>query len=512
MAKYVLVHDVGTTGNKACVFNKKGNIVGSSYYTYKSYFPKIGYQEQAPEEWWKAICLSTKDLLDVLNISKKDILCMTFSGHMMGCVPIDREGNLLLKKVPIYADSRASKQARYIAKKIGGFDKWYRLTGTGQVPDCYSISKYLWIRENMPSIFNRVWKFLNTKDYIVYRFTGITATDYSDASDMGLLDINKGIWSKEIINAAGISEDLLPNLHKSTDVIGKITKKAADEIQLPSGIPIVMGGGDVSCAATGAGINRQGLYYISIGSANWIGTFINKPLLDNNIRPSVFFHIIPDRYVAHQFMIGGGICYQWLRDNLFTLEKELIKEIEIDPWEYMNFQAEKIKLGSDNLIFLPYLRGDWSGHYNPNARGAFIGLNLKHGKFHIIRSVLEGVGFSLRILLDMFKEQGLKPDNIRIIGGGARSKIWKQIIADICNIPVSTPLLTQEATSLGAAIAALVGIDIFNNFEEAIKIIQIEDIITPRDDNVKLYNELYLIFKKAYKALIPLFNNLSKLK
>jgi len=506
MAKYLLIHDLGTTGNKACLFDENAELVAMTYHPYKSYYPKPGYQEQCPEDWWEAVCISTKKIISTKNISPENIACISFSGHMMGCVPLDRSGNLLRKLVPIYADSRAGKQANYIMDKIGGYERWYMLTGTGQLPDSYSISKHLWMKENEREIYKNVYKFLNTKDYIIYKLTGQFATDYSDASDMGLLDINTREWSKEILNIAGISKDKLPEIHESTDVIGQITESAAKEIGIRSGTPVVMGGGDVSCAATGAGMNKNGLYYMSIGSANWVGTYIDTPMLDNGTKPSCFSHLIPGKYVLHQFMIGGGICYQWIGDNILEFEQETASKININPYKYMDILAEGIKPGADNLLFLPYMRGDWSGRYNPNARGAFIGLSLRHTKAHMVRAVLEGVGFSLRILLEMLEKQSIIADEIRVIGGGSRSQVWRQIIADICNTPITRPSLTQETGSLGVAITAGIGIGIFKDYSILDEIVKIIDTRDPQEKNRKLYDDMYTVYKESYQALTPVFD------
>jgi len=512
MAKYILIHDLGTTGDKACLFDENAELIAMMYHPYKTYYTKPGYQEQRPKDWWEAVCISTKKIISTKNISPENILCISFSGHMMGCVPLNKSGKLLRELVPIYADSRAGKQANYIMDKIGGYERWYMLTGTGQLPDSYSISKYLWIKENEPEIYKNTYKFLNTKDYIIYKLTGQFATDYSDASDMGLMDINTREWSEEILNIAGISKDKLPEIHESTDVIGQITESAAKEIGIRVGTPVVMGGGDVSCAATGAGMNKNGLYYMSIGSANWVGTCIDTPMLDNETKSSCFCHLIPGKYVLHQFMIGGGICYQWIRDNILEFEQKTASKININPYYYMDILAERTKPGADNLFFLPYMRGDWSGKYNPNARGAFIGLNLGHTKANLVRAVLEGVGFSLRILLEILEKQSIIAKEIRVIGGGSRSKVWRQIIADICNTPITRPSLTQETGSLGAAITAGIGIGIFNDYSILDEIVKVVDTRDPQEKNRKLYDDMYAVYKESYQALTPVFDHLAEIK
>jgi len=508
-SKYILVHDIGTTGNKTCLFNENCELVSMDYIPYKTYYPRPGYAEQNPHDWWEAICSSTKRVLELAKISKKDIASISFSGTMMGCIPIDKEGNLLRESVPIYADDRASKQAGYIARKIGGDKIIYNLTGTGQAPNSYSISKFLWIKENEPMIYNKTYKFLNTKDYIIGKLTGnFNNTDYSDASDMGLLDINKREWSKKILGVAGIDEELLPEIQESTKVIGVITQKAAEEIGLLPGTPVVMGGGDVLCTATGAGVIKEGIGFIYLGSGNWFGTYAEKTKLDLKTRIVNMCHLIPNKYLLMNIMINGGICYQWIRDNIFDFEKDLAKRIDIDPFRILDLKAESVKQNSNNLIFLPYMRGMWAGTYNPYARGAFIGLSLEHGKSHIARAVLEGVAFSIRQLIEIAENQGIQVNDIRIVGGGAKSRLWRQIIADVCGKTISYPLLTQEAGSLGAVIAAGVGIGLYKDFSVANDLVKIKDRIYPQEKNHKIYNEIYPVFKESYQLLIPVFKKL----
>jgi len=509
-SKYILIHDLGTTGNKACLFNEKGELKGMVYYPYRTYYPHPGYAEQNPLDWWEALCSSTKEIIKLTNVSPHNIACISFSGTMIGCIPVDKKGNLLRKFVPIYSDARAHKQAHYIARKMGGDEKIYNITGTGQVPDCYSISKFLWFKENEPEIFRRTYKFLNTKDYIIGRLTGkFVSTDYTDASNMGLLDINERKWSREILQAAGIPKNMLPEVQKSTTIVGEISEEVAEEVGLPPGTPVVIGGGDVCCSATGAGVVRKGIGFIYLGSGNWFGTYADEPKLDSKTRTVNLCHLIPSKYLLLYIMVNGGICYQWIRDNIFDYERNIARKINIDPYELMNLKAKKVKPTSNNLIFLPYMRGVWAGSYNPYARGAFIGLSLVHSKDDIARAVLEGVGFSLRVLMEMSENQGIKVDEIRIIGGGAKSSLWCQIIADICGKPIARPLLTQEAGCLGAAISAGVGIGIFKDFMVAEDLVKITDIVYPRAENHKRYNNIYPIFKEAYQALIPVFKQLT---
>lgn len=506
--QFILAHDLGTTGNKASLYDNAGQVQASSFYGYGTEYPKITWVEQNPEDWWKAVCASTKELLNSARVQPNDIACIAFSGQMMGCVAVDRQARPLRNAI-IWADQRAVAEAQTIVDGVG-METAYRITGHRASPS-YSGAKILWVRNNQPDIFAQAFKFLHAKDFIIARLTGNFVTDYSDASGMNLYDLNARDWSSLILDAIKLDRSILPELHASTDVVGEVTAKVAGEVGLTPGTPVVIGGGDGCCAATGAGVVREGSAYNYIGSSSWIAIATQEPILDPAMRTFTWAHLVPDMFSPCGTMQAAGGSYQWLRDNFCLPEKDSASQLKLSPYELMNLQAEQSPAGANGLLFLPYLLGERSPRWNPKARGAFIGLSVKHTRADIIRATLEGITLNLRVILEAFEEQGAKVEAMRVIGGGARGGVWRQIMADIYDKPILRPVLLEEATSLGAALAGGIGVGLFEDFSIAEELTPILDVVQPNPAVKPLYDQLYKIFNQSYEAFIPLYDALAAL-
>lgn len=509
MSSFILAHDIGTTGNKAVLFDENGQLKGSVYHPYQTYYLHPTWVEQRPDDWWKAVCITTRQLLEKLKVSPGDIVCLTFSGQMMGGVPVDKNGESLREYVLIWADSRSKKQAKDIIDRVGGWQRFFEITGGGQIPETYTISKILWYKENEPEIYRRAYNFLHAKDFIICRLTGKFTNDYTDASNSGYLDMRKRDYSDEILEVAGISRDKLAHLHESIDVVGYIKEKAAKEIGLKSGTPVVEGSGDVPAATLGAGVSREGIGYVYVGSANWTGVYAKEPIFDSRTRIVNLCHVIPKVYSPHHTAYAGGITQQWFKDSFCEMEASAAEQIGLNVYSIMNLKVEKVPAGAENLIFLPYMRGGGAPYHNPNARGAFIGLTLPCRKEHLLRAVLEGVAFNFRIMIENFEKVHIKIKEFRAIGGGALNRLWMQIYADVLGTKILCPALSQEANSLGAAVAGGIGIKMFSDFSIMDKLIQISSEYEPRSENHGKYNELYPVFKNAYERLLPVFDQLA---
>lgn len=504
---YILAHDLGTSGNKATLYDQNGNLCASTLCEYKTLYIKASWIEQDPDDWWNAICKSTKQLIELAKISKDEILCITFSAQMMGCLPVDNDGNALRNSI-IWADTRATIEAEFI-ENVVGTKNMYGITGH-RVSSSYSAAKILWIKNNQPDIYNNTYKILNAKDYIAHKITGNFVTDYSDACGMNLFDLEKKKWSDEIISEIKLKNDILPEAHASTDIIGTVLKGISDEIGLLEGTPVVIGGGDGSCAAVGAGVVEAGSAYNVIGSSSWIAVATEKPIYDPNMKTFNWVHLDQNLYSPCGTMQSAGFSMSWLKDTICGLEIVLAKEQNISPYELINQKIACSIPGANNLLFLPYLLGERSPRWNPNAKAAFIGLNMEHTNSDIYRSVLEGVVFNLKVILDVF--DNFDPiDKVTVIGGGARSKVWLQILSDIWQKPVLVPKYLEEATSLGAAVCGGVGIELFSDFKVAKKFNNIVEEIKPRTEYKEIYEKLYKIFNDSYSALMPIYESLSKL-
>lgn len=507
MPAYILAHDLGTTGNKASLYSEQGVLKASTFYPYETYYPRTNWVEQDPQDWWRAVVEATRALLEQSRIAPSDVAVVSFSGQMMGCLPVDARGEPIGRSI-IWADQRAVEQARRFAQAVGP-DRVYRITGHRPSP-AYSAAKIMWIRENEPARYDAAAKFVQAKDFVAARLTGVIVSDYSDASGTNLLDIERLRWSEELVAAAGIDMARLPELRPSADVIGRVLPEAARQTGLVAGTPVVIGGGDGSCATAGAGVAETGQAYNYLGSSSWIATVAPKPLYDPERRTFNWVHLDPALYVPCGTMQAAGGSYAWLKEALGDFERDAAALMGVSPYDLLNAEAERAPAGSDGLLFLPYLLGERSPHWNPNARGCFVGLKPTHRKSHIVRAVLEGVALNLRIILEAFQEQ-LAVREVRLIGGGARGATWRRILTDVFKIPTLKPTVLEEATSLGAAIAGGVGVGIFPGFAVARDLVSIEERLEPEPGRSAVYDRLYDVFKQAYRDLLGTFDALAAL-
>jgi xylulokinase len=498
MPRYILAHDVGTTGNKATLYDQEGALVRSTFVPYPTNYPRTGWAEQHPEDWWQSLCLSTGALLRESGVSSADVACVVFSGQMMGAVAVDAQARPVRDAI-IWADTRAVRQIAEVGERIDP-RRVYALTGHRLSPS-YSAGKILWLKEMEPDAYRRTHMFLHAKDFLVARLTGVFATDRSDASGTNLYDLERGTWGDELIAAFGIPPEKLPAIHQSTDVVGEVQPAAAAESGLRPGTPVVIGGGDGSCAATGAGVIRAGTAYNYIGSSSWIGVATEKPILDPDMRTFTWAHLLPEMFTPTGTMQAAGGSYQWARDELAAEERLAAARLERSPYWLMDQEVEQSPPGARGLLFLPYLLGERSPRWNPAARGAFVGLTMRHKQADMLRAVLEGITFNLRVILEAFRGQGTAIDALRVIGGGARGEVWNQIMADIFGLPILRLSLLEEATSMGAAVAGGVGVGLWKDITHVERMIQIARETRPNPERRALYDELYGIFNEIYSAL-----------
>lgn len=506
MTKYLLAHDLGTSGNKATLYTTDGTLVKSKVYSYDTNYFNNNWAEQDSEDWWKAVCSTTREILR--DLDNKKVEAVSFSGQMMGCLCVDKAGNPLRKSI-IWADQRAVKEMQDIKNKISD-ERFYKITGH-RISPSYTLQKLLWVKNNEPEVYNNTFKVLNAKDYILLKLTGRFVTDYTDGTGTNMVDLNTLKWSDEIISTMGIDGDKLPELRESTYMVGGVTEQAAAETGLAVGTSVVCGGGDGVCAAVGAGCIKEGVAYNVVGSSSWISMTTEKPIYDDQMRTFNWAHIVPGYVAPCGTMQAAGVSYSWLKNEICTAETREALEKGISPYEIIDREIEKSDAGSKGLLFLPYLLGERSPRWNPNARGSFIGLTMNHKREDILRSVLEGITLNLNVILDVFKKYN-KVEEIVVIGGGAKGKVWRQIMADIYNVKVLKPNLLEEATSMGAAVTGGVGVGVFKDFNVINRFINIEDVQTPIEENHKKYGELMPIFDDCYYSLVNVYEKLAKLK
>jgi len=508
MTNYVIAHDLGTTGNKATLYDREGALVGASFSGYETEYAHTGWAEQNPDDWWEAVCLSTRRLLSETGVSGEDIACITFSGQMMGAVPLDRAGRPLRNAI-IWADQRALEQERWIGGRLD-FADVYRITGH-RLSAAYSLAKILWIRDNQPDIYRATHKFVQAKDAIVARLTGEFVTDPSDASSTLLYDLERGQWSDVILDACALPLETLPRIRQSIDVVGEVRADAADDVGVAAGTPVVIGGGDGACAAAGAGVIEEGSAYNYVGSSSWIALSTPEPIYDPDYRTFTFGHVIPNMFMPTGTMQAAGASYQWTRDQLSLFEKETAERLGISPYELINLEVQQVTPGAEGLFFLPYLLGERSPRWNPHARGAFVGLTIRHMRAHMYRAVLEGVTMNLRVILDAFRAQGTEIEAMRVIGGGASGRVWNQIMADIYGLPVQRLAILEEATSMGAALVGGVGVGLYSGFDLIHSMNRVASTLMPDPAARAIYEPMLPIFEALYEALAPVYDDIAAL-
>lgn len=502
--KYLLAHDLGTSGDKATLFSEDGTLLGSKVASYKVYYFNKNWAEQDAGDWWEAFCCSTKSLIAECGIDARDIAAVSFSGQMMGCLCVDRKGVPLRRSI-IWADSRAQKQADDLARHISQED-FYHIVGHRNTPS-YGVQKLMWIRDHEPEIYANTYKVLNAKDYITFCLTGTFCTDYSDANSMACFDIRRFQWSDILIDYAGIDGDKLPDAMPSTHIAGGVTREAAALTGLAVDTPVVIGAGDGSMANVGAGSISPGKTYSSMGTSAWITTTSLQPIYDEEMRTVTWCHAIPGLYAPNGTMQAAGASYSWLKDTICRYETEEARKRGVSPYQYINEQVEMSPPGSNGVLFLPYLMGERAPRWNPDAKGAFLGLRTETTRSDILRSVLEGVTMNLAIILEALRRH-TAIDEIVVIGGGAKGAVWRQIMADIYQTRIVVPTLLEEAGAMGAAVTAGVGVGLYQDFTAIHRFLKLHSVCEPNPGNAEIYRSARVLFDQCYEVLKPIFGRL----
>jgi xylulokinase len=497
--QYLIAHDLGTSGNKATLFTTDGRLVKSVTCRYATRFFNGNWAEQNPQDWWEAVCTANHRLLE--DVDAAQVAAVAFSGQMMGCVVVDRNAQALRPAI-IWADQRSTLQEQRLRERWDEMD-FYHITGH-KISASYSLEKLMWIADNEPEVFAATYKVLQPKDYIIARMTGAFVTDYSDASGTNCFDLNTFRWSQEILQSVGIDASLFPEAHASTDIAGVISPSLSPVCGLAPGTKIVLGGGDGVCAAVGAGAVRENVAYNYLGSSAWIAYASKKPVYDPQMRTYNWAHLVPGMVTPNGTMQAAGNSYEFLRQTLYG---------DCTPQEaYARMDAEGLASspGANGLVYLPYLLGERSPRWNPDARGAFVGLKMEHQRGDMIRAGMEGILMNLSLILDVFRAQA-DISQITLIGGLAKGRLTQALIADIYGLPVCTLQALDEATSMGAAVAAGVGAGVFSDFNAIDRFIRVNSRCTPHQAQHQRYTQVKAAFEQCYQALLPVYQTLKKL-
>jgi len=502
---YLMGIDVGTTGSKTLLIDEQGKVIASATVEYPMHTPHPLWAEQDPVDWWQATVESIRQVLADVNASEVKGLGLT--GQMHGLVLLDRDGEVLRPCI-MWNDQRTGPQCEAIIKKLG-LDKIIKWTANPMLPG-FTAPKIVWVRENEPQVYTRVAKVLLPKDFIRYKLTGKFATDKAGASGTSLFNVVGRDWSQEMIRALDIPAEWLAPSFEGPEVTGAVTPQAAKLTGLPEGLPVVAGGGDQEAQAVGTGIVRQGLVSATLGTSGVVFAHTDEPQVDSQGRLQSYCHAVPGKWHVMGVMLSAGGSFRWFRDTLGRLEKAVANITGCDPYEYLTSEAAQAPVGSEGLIFLPYLTGERMPYSDPNARGVFFGLTVRHDKPHLVRAVLEGVAYGLRDLLELVRDFGLEIEQVRASGGGARSELWRQILADVFGTELVTINVTEGA-AYGAALLAGVGAGIYSSVEEACDAtIHIVTSTEPKQENAERYNAYYPVYRSLYRALKPAFDRVAQ--
>ena len=480
--------DLGTSAVKLLLMDGEGKIQKIVSREYPLYFPHPGWSEQKPEDWYEQVMDGMKEL--IAEADKSKVAGISFGGQMHGLVILDKEDQVIRPAI-LWNDGRTYEECDYLNNVIGK-EKLSEYTANISFTG-FTAPKILWVKNKEPENFKKIVKIMLPKDYIAYKLTGVNCTDVSDASGMLLMDVKNRRWSKEMCEICGISEEMLPKLYESYECVGTVKPEIARELGIPETVKVAAGAGDNAAAAVGTGTVGDGMCNISLGTSGTIFISSEKFGVDKNNALHAFAHA-DGHYHLMGCMLSAASCNKWWMDEI------------IGTSDYGAEQKKIGALGENHVYFLPYLMGERSPHNNPNARGTFIGMTMDTTRADMTQAVLEGVTFALRDSFEVAKSLGIKIERTKICGGGAKSPLWKKMIANILNLKVDV-IESEEGPALGGAMLAAVACGEYKNVEEAAaKIVRIVDTVEPEEELVKKYDERYQQFRQIYPACKPLFD------
>lgn len=501
--------DIGTSGTKALAIDERGAILASASAEYPCDHPRPGWSEQAPELWWDATIKAVADVLARARLRPADVAGIGLSGQMHGSVFLDADGKVV-RPALLWNDQRTAAECTEIERRAGGRAELIKLVANPALTG-FTAPKILWLRRHEPANWDRVRQILLPKDYIRYRLTGTYATEVSDASGTLLLDVANRRWSAKLLGKLEIDPALLPACFESPEVSAQVGGVGAAATGLAAGTPVVGGGGDQPAGAVGNGIVRPGVVSATMGTSGVVFAHADPLGYDPLGRLQRGCHAVPGAWHVMGVVLAAGGSFRWFRDTLGRAEVEAAKRTGTDPYFLLTAEAATVAPGAEGLFFLPYLTGERTPHFDPDAKGAWIGLTVRHGRPHLIRSLLEGATYAMRDSLELIREMGVAIEQIRVSGGGARNALWRQIQADIYGHDVHT-LRSTEGPAFGVALLAQVGTGGFASVPEACDAtIRLADK-APVDPQAKAFHDRgYAIYRQLYRDLRATFASIGAL-
>jgi xylulokinase len=501
--------DIGTSGTKTLAIDEKGTILASASAEYPCDHPRPGWSEQDPDLWWQATRQTVEQVMTSGRFQRGDVLGVGLSGQMHGSVFLDAAGEVI-RPALLWNDQRTAAECHEIETKAGGREALIRLVANPALTG-FTAPKVLWVRKHEPRNWDRVRQVLLPKDYIRYRLTGTYATEVSDASGTLLLDVANRRWSRELLGKLEIDPALLPACYESQEVSAQVSELGSKGTGLPVGTPVVGGGGDQPAGAVGNGIVRQGVVSATMGTSGVVFAHADTLGFDPLGRLQRGCHAVPGAWHVMGVVLSAGGSFQWFRNELGKAEIEMAREKGEDPYYLLTDEAALVGPGAEGLFFLPYLTGERTPHFDPDAKGAWVGLTVRHGRAHMIRSLLEGATFAMRDSLELIREMGVAIEQVRVSGGGARNALWKQIQADVYGCDVHT-LNSTEGPAFGVALLAQVGTGGFKSVPEACDATIRAVDSTRVDSRAKAYyDRAFPVYRQLYCDLRASFQTISAL-
>jgi sugar (pentulose or hexulose) kinase len=498
----ILAIDLGTTALKCALHDLQGNVLAKATEEYQLITPDALSVEVDVETYWQAFKNAISRVISTSQIEIQRIKALGISAQGETLILVDKAGNPLRRAI-VWLDSRAQIEADELGERFGHRNA-YEITGQVRLVPTWPASKILWLRKHEPRLSDRAAKFLLIEDYFLYRLTGEYVCESSLVTSTCYWDFRTLKWWSEMLEVLNIRPEQLPELRDSGTPVGKLRPEIAQELGLSSKTIACTGALDQACGAIGVGNIAPGIFSENTGAALAICATVSKPTLDPNDQMPCHYHGVPGIYMLHTFT-GGGIALRWFRDEFAQLERAVGHASGQDAYDLLGIEASQVPPACEGLVMLPHLQGAMAPEANPKARGVFYGFTLRHGRNHFTRAIMEAVGYIVRRNVQVVEGMGVPVKEIRALGGGARSRIWKQIEADITGKPVLTTA-NEEAATLGAAILAGKAVGIYANIPEAVdQMIQIKDRFEPDVSNIPVYEEAYQIYVDLYEALCPVF-------
>jgi xylulokinase len=505
LARYIVAHDVGTSGNKAVLVDTEGRVHGKCFEPYKTYYPSPGCVEQEPEDWWRAVSKTTRLLLERTGVSPGNVLCITYAAQLLGIVPMHSTSGPLRRAI-IWMDCRAGEQAQRLMRKFLGPRVFALIAGTALCGKD-GIPKLLWLKNEEPDTYNRMCCLLDVGGYLFYRSTGNMVMEWTGASVFGL-DLKKKTWMEGIFRYVGLDTHKFPPLVRPIDKVGDLTREAASDCGLLQGTPVIAGAGDAPCAAVGAGAVGEGEGHVYLGTSGWVGVVTGRTPR-GKCGAATIQSADPNKTFLFAETEAAGGCIQWIADQFYQAEKN-------DPnipnvYALMDVEVAKIPAGSDYLLFTPWIYGERAPIDDCYVRATFLNLSAEHTREDMLRAVYEGVGYNIRWIVEIVEKEFKFPlPFLRVIGGGAKGKPWMQILADITGRKIEAVCEPQEAGAVGVALVAAVGMGVYPDIESLKKVVRVESVFEPKPENSEIYDPLFDRYREVYRHLRGFYRRLNK--